>query len=89
MNRVSPGTLTLMAQHPLPITSCRWCHPLVEWCEYHASDPALHKYVAAGDEGWFALARDEQEHRRAKAAEDAARQLALSSFRHAERRGET
>lgn len=69
-----------MAQHPLPITNCKFCDPLVEWCEYHASDPALRKYVDAGDEGWFALAHDEEERRQAKAAEAAERSklLALS-----------
>lgn len=69
-----------MAQLPLPITSCKWCSPLVEWCEYHASDPALHKYVSAGIEGWFMLAEDEDSRRRAKAAkaEERSKLLKLS-----------
>ena len=43
-----------------------------EWCEYHASDPALAKYVAAGREGWVEHARDLHAYHLAKQAEEEA-----------------
>lgn len=63
---------------------CQWCKPFEEWCEYDGGNPALHKYVSAGREGWTMLAEDlhrkHLERQRQEAEKAAARRARRQSF---------